>query len=180
MQGYCYPTNFADHDNHGGSARQQCKLVQPMQHFGRLRCRCREFPPGVCPCMAPSSPHLPAFRITDGGATHREPVRGIVPGRRSAACPPCQRCASRTRSQWVHSVHCLLRHGALIVLHHLACRLQRDGRHCARRIFREGRPTLVPSLAPLCRGTNSSIDRDRLRHHLPTPLPTPPATCARC
>jgi transposase len=95
-------------------------------------------------------PHLSAFRITDGALAENRLVLDVVPKQRSAPCPLCGRCSRRIHSRYVRSVHDLPCCGVPVLLRLHARRFVCRNRQCARRIFCERVPTLVP---PRCRRT---------------------------
>lgn len=90
-------------------------------------------------------PHLSAFRITDGVLADRQLILDIVPKRRSATCPLCRHRTRRIHSRYIRSVHDQPCCGVPVLLRLHARRFVCRNAHCARRIFCERVPTLVPA-----------------------------------
>lgn len=90
-------------------------------------------------------PHLSAFRITAGVVADNRLTLDIVPKQRSAICPLCRRRTRRIHSRYVRSVHDLPCCGVPVLLRLHARRFVCRNRRCARRIFCERVPTLVPA-----------------------------------
>jgi transposase len=95
-------------------------------------------------------PHLAAFRIMSITQADDRLILDISPKTHTACCPVCSRRTSRIHSRYVRSVHDLPCCGVPLVMRLHARRFVCRNRHCARQIFCERVPTLVP---PRCRRT---------------------------
>ena len=99
---------------------------------------------GIARLLATVLPHLSGLRVQHVAVAEHEILGTVVPVRRTARCPLCQRCSRRLHARFTRLVADLPWHGhaVQVCLHGRRFRCTNDA--CARQTFRERLPQLAP------------------------------------